>query len=181
MFTYKPQNKSSTPYSRDLAEFMYEKKLFWYRELSDEDMSKEEVKQFVGERMVDILKDFRVTRDDALRLLNEICNPEKYGLDGNPRSYIETVLGTPKKDARPKTLVSLSPTKTPSKLSHAKSEKKTFLINPLLQSLLPRSRVLFPLQKSLLEVTSLRNHRFQKRPVPRFLLPQLRSPFPRFQ
>jgi hypothetical protein len=124
MFVYKCE-KSRTPYSRELLEFMYKEKIFWQREFFGEKMSMEEVNKCVIVRRVNKLKDRRVSREDGTRIMKEIYDPEKYGLVEKPRPECRPFWETTLVDRVRRTRVSVSPTKTPSKLSHAKSEKKT--------------------------------------------------------
>jgi hypothetical protein len=76
MFVYKCE-KSRTPYSRELLEFMYKEKIFWQREFSGENMSMEDVNKCVIVRLVDKMKDRRVSREDGTRIMKANYDPEK--------------------------------------------------------------------------------------------------------
>jgi hypothetical protein len=119
------EKKSPTPYSRELLEFMYKEKIFWIRELSGERMSKEEINKCVIVRLVNKMKDLRVLREDGTRIMKEIYDPEKYGLVEKPTPEFRPFWEFVPVDRVRRTRVPVSPTKTPSKLSHAKPEEKT--------------------------------------------------------
>jgi hypothetical protein len=115
----------------------------------------EYVNKCVIVRLVDKMKDHGLSREDGTRIMKEIYDPEKYGLVEKPRPKFRPFWETANFDKVTKTLVSVSPTKPPSKLSSVSARNR-----------FSRSHEKSPVSKM---------------PVLRFLLPQLRSPFPRFQ
>jgi hypothetical protein len=66
------------------------------------------------------MMDSRVSREDVYRIMEEINDPEKYGLVDKPRPERKTS----KKDTVPNTPVSVAPTRTPSKLPKRLEELK---------------------------------------------------------